>query len=268
MDVPDEPLAELPVIRIRTWDVFIATALILVLMMSILIWVWHPSGATAATGWLGVATGTLALVTTVLAIATVFTARQSARTAAIAEKESRQGQRLVDASTDQAAATRRQSDLSEEALSESRRPVLIPSADEVIENPKHVSFFDGAQWSKEIQDFPVVSCFSDQYNDWVIVKIRNVGGGPAIVGNEQLDLFLEDPDEGRYIGFVTSRVIAPGDEVPLTFRLPKVTKPSHFYVSITYRDLSYKRSYRGRIVFDERRPRPLLIDATVEDLNL
>ena len=257
------------VASIRTWDVIGITALVIVSTTSTLVWVWHPSGTNAPTEWLGVATGALALVTTVLATATVFTVRQSTRTTAIAEEDLRQSRQLVDASNAQVDAVRKQSALAEQALSESRRPVLIPCVDKTIVNPLQVSFFyDGGQRSREVQDFPVILSFSDENSDWVIVKIRNVGGGPAIVGSETGDLTLEREGFDVNQGFITSRVIAPGDEVPLSFRLSKETQPSRFWVSITYRDISYERRYRGRIAFDQKRPRPLLFEATVEDLNV
>lgn len=154
-------------------------------------------------------------------------------------------------------------------MSESRRPVLIPCVNNAIVNPKNVTFLgEGGQKSIEVQDFPVIKRFTDENSDWVIVKIRNVGGGPAIVGKELNDLTLEEEGMGRYHGFLVSRVVAPGDEVSLTFRLAKAVQPSRFWVSITYRDLSYQRRYRAHFTFDEKRPQPLLLDVTVEDLNI
>ena len=255
--------------HVRTWDIIAFTTLTVIAAIVILVWFWHPSGTNAPTEWLCLATGVLAFVTTVLAGATVVTARQTARTAAIAEEDLRQGMLLVSASNAQVDAARKQSELSAQTLSESRRPVLIPCVDESIVGPRQVSFLsEGGQRSKEVQDFPVVLCFPDGNSDWVVVKIRNVGGGPAIVGSELNDLTLEEEGMGRYHGFLVSRVVAPGDEVPVAFRLAKAIQPLRFWISITYRDLSYERRYRGRFVFDQMRPQPLLLDVTIEDLNI
>jgi hypothetical protein len=67
------------------------------------------------------------------------------------------------------------------------------------------------------------------------------------------DLTLEEEGMGRNHGFLVSKVVAPGDEVPVAFRLAKAIQPLRFWASITYRDLSYQRRYRGRFVFDEKR---------------
>ena len=255
--------------RNRAWDIIAITTFIVIVFIAFFVWVWHPAGANAPTEWLCLATGALAFVTTVLAGATVFTARQTALTAAIAEEDLRQGKLLVSASNAQVDAARKQSELSEQTLSESRRPVLIPCVDEALVSPRHVSFLsDGGQRSMEVQDFPVIKCFADENSDWVVIKVRNVGGGPAIVGRELNDLTLEEDGMGRYHGFLVSSVVAPGDVVPVTFRLAKAIQPSRFWISINYRDLSYERRYRGRFVFDERRPQPLLLDVTIEDLNV
>lgn len=256
-----EPETSSKLTRIRVWGIVVLPGLVIVPAIAILLWAWHPTGANSPTEWLGIATGALALETMALAIATVLTAQESARMVGIAEKDLQSGRRLV-------TATRRQSKLSEQALSESRRPILIPCLDKPITNPRQVSFVHDGQRSKEVQDFPFVLCFSDDNSDWVVLKIRNVGGGPAIVGKTGGDVVLQREGFDGNNGNISSRVIAPGDEVPLTFRLSKTTQPPRFWVTIKYSDLSYERQYRGNISFDEGRPQPLLVNATIEDLNV
>lgn len=171
-------------------------------LVLVFVFVWHPTGVEAPTEWLSISTGRLALVTTVLAVATVSAARQSAHLVEIAERDMQSNVLLV-------RATRRQSQLSEQALFESRRPVLVPCLDGPIVDPKPVSFtYDGSR-SSDVQDFPVVLCFPDVSSDWFVLKIRNVGGGPAIIGRGSMDVTLSRGALGDIHGSVPSRVVAP-----------------------------------------------------------
>jgi hypothetical protein len=76
-------------------------------------------------------------------------------------------------------------------------------------------------------------------------------------------------------------VLAPDDRITVTFNEgpfgddPQCVEsfagsrsPKQFTIVVCYSDISYQRRFRGRFTFDSARPHPMLVDATVEDLNL
>ena len=78
-------------------------------------------------------------------------------------------------------------------------------------------------------------------------------------------------------GDCQSRILAPGDRTVLVFReeLDGLAPPARtfpgaaglFTICVTYTDVSYGKTFRGRFTFDEKRPVPTILGATIEDLN-
>ncbi len=255
--------------------VWTACGFLVVVVSVVVLAIWHPHGKDAPTMWGVIATFGLLGATGVLAIFTYLSVRQSARVADAAVEDAKRGSELIAIAQKQLAAAQRQSEIAQATLDAERQPVLVPAAPDGPYDPKAVvSFAYKGTRSKRFQDFPIALSVADDQAGWFFLKVRNVGKGPAVIGQEDGDLFLHSAGTGSIYGDTASRIIAPGDEMAWVFRGPDgsgaflgTISALETTVCVNYSDLTYNRKFRGRFTFDKKRPRPTLVKATIEDLN-
>ncbi len=68
--------------------------------------------------------------------------------------------------------------------------------------------------SHPLLDFPVATASVSQGNAWLVVKLCNVGSGPALMKADHRGVALKFPDSGQFkAGSVSASVVAAGDQV-------------------------------------------------------
>jgi hypothetical protein len=185
---------------------------------------WALVGVTAA---LVVVTGVLAVSTWNSANKAGEAAEAAVRTAVAAENDLTQGATLVRVGQDQveiaqkqAAAALKQSDIANQTLLNSFRPLLVPVVERKIEQRLFYGL-DGV--SVELQMGPEPKAFIgrdlnavDRF--FVIVPLRNIGPGCAILSGNVVDAAVVPYGGGtRIYGKATSPIVAPNDTVDFVF---------------------------------------------------
>ncbi len=91
-----------------------------------------------------------------------------------------------------------------------------------------------------VQDFPVAKVWVDKTKAWVVVRIRNVGSGVAVIANGEEGACLRElPGLADFFpGAVTSRVLAPQDRGYVVFVIDSAKGAAentvHSFVSAGY----------------------------------
>ena len=215
-------------------------------------------------GW-----GTLAL-----AFGTFYMALQTRRAARAAETEVRQSHRLtetaqrqVDAAEKQVIASEAQAQAAVQALEASARPLLVPASGlEGFDRREQYDFIANGLHSGRL-DAPAVACWHVTNPpgtmisvQWVILKVRNVGNGPAVIDSGPTGLRLRamygngdaygstgalvvGRDEFSYLVFSDTRAAEDGGPLASSLALAR----SHpdavnaFTIAVRYADLGRTR---------------------------
>jgi len=163
----------------------------------------------------------MAMYTRRAAAATERAVKEAARAATAAEKEVAQTGELVKVSQDQVAAAHAQADAAIEALHAESQPLLV-TATGLEDEPTFVSsHFRPTSYSNtgpKTEAPRVVRWFIERPPYvWVIVKTRNVGRGPALIGSDVTDVQLQADYGNPIYGSAMSLVVPSGDFVFLNF---------------------------------------------------
>jgi hypothetical protein len=186
-----------------------------------------PSHIIIASGetdwWLVAGTIGLALLTGGLMIATFKAVRAANRTAAAAEEAMAQGSQQIELLRDELAAIESQASIATRMLEIETTPILVQAFYTDL-TPEEFHYFDvfnnhsgrvatyhSAQWWQSDPTGPV----------WIAVTIRNTGRGSAVIGRDLDDVVLQTAHGGKVHGWISTLVIAPGDNVWVAFADPR-----------------------------------------------
>ncbi len=174
--------------------------------------------ATQEWAWaLVVVTGALALATALLAFSTRRIARSTERTAIAAEQDIKGGANLIAVGQQQVEAVQRQADAALTILQNENQPMLVPAAPSEDFDPTEMAFLSASgRVSEPVQDFPTAMAWLRGEQPWLVIKIRNVGRGPAFLSPEPSDIAL-DARGVIFWGEPSSNVVGPGDRVTVVF---------------------------------------------------
>ena len=179
------------------------------------------AGVTARMAW---STRKAAEATTSAAEATSNAAVQAGRSAEAAEKDLKQGQELLSVSQKQVEQAQRQADTATAALAESSKPLIVSAlGTEAIPegkiNLEGVDGKSGLRFSGLIDPPRTTKSWNDNPSmlAWMVVRLRNIGTGPAVIGRELDDITLDLRAGGIINGWANSLVVAPGECVYVTF---------------------------------------------------
>lgn len=206
---------------------------------------FHTTDGIAAFGTIA-----LAIVTGILAIGTLVTARrtkdmatETARLAALTEKE-------VQAVADQADAARQEVEVSRQALQANIKPRLLDVTSSGNETPVR---FEHPSSSTSIYDEP------DLTSTTIYVPLRNVGPGLAIIKDVKMYWNQQgwDANPVSYIGTTAAKVVPPGEMMIARFlfgdelnsgRALRIKEQSReFWVEVTYTDSVDSQQERVRL---------------------
>jgi hypothetical protein len=252
-----------------------------------------------ATDWSAVASGaaavgTLALagVTWRLAKSTAVAATKSGEMSIETGRLADLGERELEVVRDQAVATSEQARASADTLRLAQRPLLVPVVDARFLDDLRITSLDGMTTSTQMG--AEAKCWQEgsQPNGrpgavWAVIPVRNVGPGTARIDDEPSSVFIQAPTlyGGALfssVGRPSSRIVAVGDVVYLTFRaedrqpsspssaaLRPEEQGSTALVVVRYSDISGGNRTRSRFAYRYFTP-PTLRDAvvTVEPTDL
>ena len=178
----------------------------------------------SATWWLVAGTVALACLTGGLMIATFRAVRAANRTAKAAEQDISQGAEQIALLRDELSAVQTQANVSMATLETESRPMLVPAVETVLHPPeiKYFDVFGHCSDRIELQETAKWWQGGSPNTAWVAVKIRNIGRGPAVVGRDRIDVYLQTKFGGKVDGWISTLVIAPGDHVWVAFPDPRI----------------------------------------------
>jgi hypothetical protein len=120
-------------------------------------------------------------------------------------------------------------------------------------------------------NFPVARAWTDGRRAGLIVKLRNLGRGPALMQADHGGIRIAFPMSGRSkAGSVSAAVVGTGDEVLVVIASHAVTEANDaaFYnwlrghnpgrLTVRYTDLERKLTYETIMDVDTRRPNPVV----------
>ena len=198
----------------------------------------------ASTNWTAVAaitSGAAALGTLILAGVTVWlassTRKMSTKTGDLAGETKRLAdstgrsvdlaERELEVLSEQARAANAQVEISTQAMRATQQPLLVPVADSPTRDDLRFTARDGGTASPQIG--PNAICWQQPENGpiWLVVPMRNIGTGPALIPTEDKSLMAQVPLLGGLstFGRPGQRVVAPGDIVYLVFSAPYGATP-------------------------------------------
>jgi hypothetical protein len=150
-------------------------------------------------------------------IATVRAVQAGNRTAKAAEDDIRQGTEQIEIGHRQVDAAQRQAELAFKALQADSTPLLVPSTG-VEEGPYEKLRFDVfGNHSTEVELTGTPFWWREESLAWLAMRIRNVGRGPALIGQDITDVQLRLKYGGDVPGWISTLVVAPDDEVWIAF---------------------------------------------------
>lgn len=177
----------------------------------------------AATWWLVAGTTSLACLTGGLMVATFFAVKAANRTAVAAEHNINQGAEQIGLLRDELSAVQTQANVAMQTLETESRPMLVPAVEALLAPPE-IKYFDVFGHRSDRIELPETAKWwlgGSPATAWVAVKIRNIGRGPAILGRERIDVYLQTKFGKKIHGWISTLVIAPEDHVWVAFPDPR-----------------------------------------------
>ncbi|HVX20662.1 MAG TPA: hypothetical protein VHB02_04880 [Acidimicrobiales bacterium] len=222
----------------------------------------------------------LATLTGGMMVATFLAVRAGHRTAKAAEKDIEQGQVLIEAAQAQAAASRDQAEAALALLEADRLPYLVPASASQDRPERQRRLFHGSELSTDVPRVPpkVGECWLERggadQRGWMVLAVRNVGRGPALILRSPGDVVLKYPggQQGAF-GEPTSIVVAPGETEYVCFAVgatqlgephslttlitegggnytnPTVRQTYVPELTVRFADISGRREWRARITY-------------------
>jgi len=230
-------------------------------------------------------TGSLAIFTALMALSTRNAARSANRTAAVAEQDIRQGadlvrigQQQIETSQHHVEAARDQAVLAMKALAIESQPLLVPTTPLEEWNPSDSLQFSAFERTVSVQEFPVAKAIAMDNAVWVILKLRNVGRGAALIGMDAADTRIEAGGVTTW-GLPMATVMAPGDRTFVLFNgeansiwekdtlRAAVQTAVGMTVTLVYTDIAHQRRFETSVHLGSDRPDPTVTDVVFEEIT-
>ncbi len=98
-----------------------------------------------------------------------------------------------------------------------RIPMVVPTIEaDLLGNvrPEIGFLIEQLEVSHSLVDFPVATVSVSERNAWLVLKLRNVGSGPALMKADNRGVALKFPGSGQFkAGSASASVVAAGDQV-------------------------------------------------------